>query len=291
MLPGFQLARPTSLAEALGLIGEDAVPICGGTELLLSMRAGLQRPPRLVDLKRIPGLESVAVDGEELVIGGLARHARLSTDPTVADRCRVLTEVEARVGNARVRAQGSIGGNLCFAEPKSDVATCLLALDATVTLVSASGSRRLGVGDFIQGPYYADREPEELLTEVRIPIRARQRAAYRKFQITERPTVGVAVVVDDDFGSCVMTVGAAGEVPVRGECGSLDDAADLADDLAAEVDYISDVTGSPRYKRHLVGVIARRTIDAVGVAGTTGAAGTAVVDSATDVRHDGGGSR
>ncbi len=263
MLPGFQLARPTSLPDALGLIGEEALPICGGTELLLSMRAGLQRPPRLVDLKRIPGLDLIGIDGDELVIGGLARHARISVDPTVTAHCPMLAAVEGKVGNARVRAQGSIGGNLCFAEPKSDVGTSLLALDATVTLVSRSGTRRLGVGDFIQGAYYADREPEELLTEIRVPNRPRQRAAYRKFQITERPTVGVAVVVDDDSSSCVLAVGAAGEVPIRGECASLDEAADLADDLAAEVDYISDVTGSPRYKRHLVGVIARRAIAAV----------------------------
>lgn len=261
MLPPFGLARPETLEEALSLLSEERVPYCGGTELLLAMKIGLHRPDALVDLKPIVELRGVRLDAGELVIGATTTHQRLATDPVLREHLPLLAAVEKRVGNARVRAQGSIGGNLCFAEPKSDVSTALIALDASVTLTSSSAQRRLSVRDLIEGAYDAAREPDELLVDIRVPLTSGRRSAYVKFQVTERPTVGVAVVEDASTGACRVVVGAVGEVPyVRDYAGR--DAVQAAE-LAAELDPIADLTGSVRYKRHVAAVFIDRALAAL----------------------------
>lgn len=259
MLPAFAYARPDNVEDALELLSEDQVPMCGGTELLLAMRSGLYRPTALIDLKRIPDLRSVARDGDELVIGSTCSHFEVSGDPLVRGLLPMLARVEERVGNARVRAQGSIGGNLCFAEPKSDLATALIALGALVTLISSRGRRTVAVQDFVVGPYFADKEPDELLLDVRVPVVRARRGAYVKFQVAERPTVGVAVVEDPDASRCRVVVGAVGDVPVSREYTGVDDVDVEA--LVRDLDPVQDLTGSVEYKRHVSGVFIRRALE------------------------------
>lgn len=261
-LPSFSLARPDTVDEALALLSEERVPYCGGTELLLAMKMGLHHPETLIDLKRVGDLHGVERDGDELVIGATTTHVDVAGDPLVGDVVPMLADVERRVGNARVRAQGSIGGNLCFAEPRSDVATALIALDASVTLASGSGRRTVPVSNFIVGPYYAEREPEELLVNVSVPVVEGRRGAYVKFQVAERPSVGVAVVEDASTGSVRVVVGAVAEVPVVHETSRLD----LLDveTLLGQVDPVADLTGSADYKRHVTGVIIRRAVAELG---------------------------
>lgn len=266
MLPPFRLARPQTLAEALDALGDMQVPYCGGTELLLAMRAGLYRPETLVDVKRLPELAGIAVDDGQLVIGATERHMDVAADPLVRRHVAMLAAVERGVGNARVRAQGSVGGNLCFAEPKSDVGTALIALQAAVTLVSPRGRRQMTVEDFIAGPYYADKEPDELLVDVRIRLPGKGfRATYVKYQTMERPTVGVALTHDADAGECRLAVGAVGEVPTSWTFTS---PADIDPDaIAQEIDPTPDLTGSERYKRHVTGVFVRRAVEALAKVG------------------------
>src|SRR5258708_6681902 len=159
MLPSFRLCRPRNLAEALDVISEEKVPYCGGTELLLAMRAGLHRPETLVDLKQIVELSGVRVEEGAVVIGGIERHMDLAVHPVVREYLPMLAKVEGGVGNARVRAQGSIGGNLCFAEPKSDVATALVAYGAVVTLAGPDGRRTVPVEEFVAGTCFPREEP------------------------------------------------------------------------------------------------------------------------------------
>jgi carbon-monoxide dehydrogenase medium subunit len=263
MLPPFRLVRPRTLDEALQALGEDDVPYCGGTELLLAMRAGLHRPAALVDLKQLPELGEIAVDGGHITVGATTSHMDVVANPLVRRHLPMLVAVERGVGNARVRSQGSVGGNLCFAEPKSDVGTALIALQATVTLVSPRERRETAVKDFIAGPYFAEKEPDELLIDVRIPLPgAGFQAAYVKYQTMERPTVGVAVTHDRDRGECRLVVGAVGEVPMSWSFGSPADI--LPEQIAAEVDPTADLTGSERYKRHVTEVYVRRAVEALG---------------------------
>ena len=266
MLPAFRLARPETLAEALEAVSEDDVPYCGGTELLLAMRAGLHRPATLVDVKRLPELAGIRVEEGDLVIGATERHMDIAANPLVQRHTPMLAQVEREVGNARVRAQGSIGGNLCFAEPKSDVATALIALEGRVTLASSSGRRETSVESLIAGPYWADKEPDELLVDVRVPLPADgHRATYVKYQIMERPTVGVALVHDVDKSATRLAVGAVGETPGSWIFSRPEDVD--PDAIAQQIDPTPDLTGSERYKRHITGVYVRRALEALSTMG------------------------
>ena len=258
MLPPFELIRPGSVADALGELSEDAVPYCGGTELFLAMKMGLLRPETLIDLKSVPELAEIRLTDGGLQIGSAATHFDVSGSDAVMRHLPVLAYTEHRVGNVRVRAQGSIGGNLCFAEPRSDVTTVLAALDASVTLRSTKGERTIKVTEFLLGAYWVEKEPDELLMHITVPTGSfGAGAVYLKMQTSERPTVGVALV---DLGERFrVAIGAAAEVPLVRQ---FDSAAALSvSDLVDELEPIEDLAGSVRYKRHVTGVYLQRALD------------------------------
>jgi carbon-monoxide dehydrogenase medium subunit len=259
VLPRFALHRPHDLDAALALISPEDLPYAGGTELLLAMGTGLLTPRSLVDVKRVAQLRDITATEHGVRIGACVTHHDAAHHPDVVRLLPVLPEVLRKVGNPRVRAAGTLAGNLCFAEPKSDLATLLVALDATVDLDSARGTRTLTVRDFVTGPYETARQPDELLTFLRIPVVTGRRASYLKFQTMERPTISVAAVRQRLNGShhTRVVVGAVSLTPIVNESasGSID-----VDDLCAGLDPVPDLTGSAEYKRHVTGVIVRRVL-------------------------------
>lgn len=248
--------RATTVDEAIAAVSGGAVPYAGGTELLLAMRAGLLRPETLVDLKGIPRLAAIDFDGDGFIIGGSATHAAAIRHEGLFTAIPILREVLLRVGNPRVRAAGTLGGNLCFAEPKSDVSTLLIALDATLTLVSSKGSRTLTVEEFSIGPYTTALEDGEILASIHLPASPHP-VVYEKFQTMERPTVGVAAMASPD-GSGMVVVGAAGPVPQKFEFRSRDKID--PGKIAGDVEIIPDLTGSERYKRHVTRMSIERAL-------------------------------
>jgi len=147
MLRPFALHRPGTAEEACALLatlGEDAAPYAGGTELLLLMKLGLLRPRHLVDVKRLDGFD-VITDGGSLTLGAAVTHRAVERSPLVAARCPLVAAVARHVANVRVRNVGTVGGNLAFADPHSDLATLFLTLDASVQLVSPRGRRELSI--------------------------------------------------------------------------------------------------------------------------------------------------
>jgi carbon-monoxide dehydrogenase medium subunit len=221
------------------------------------MEMGLLRPDVLVDLKGVEELAGIRVDGSELVIGAGTSHARIARSPLVLEHASLLATAESRVGNARVRAQGTIGGNLCFAEPRSDVATVLMALGGSVRLAAGSGERTMLVQEFVLGPYWTAREPHEVLVEVRVPLPTPAVGVYLKFQPTERPTIAVAAVRRGDGARLV--IGAVAEVPLVVD---VDDLADVdVDRIVAGVEPVADLTGATDYKSHVTAVYVRRALD------------------------------
>lgn len=280
MLRGFALDQPTTVAEAcdlLGRYGETAKAYAGGTELLLVMKQDLGRYTHLVDLKKIDGLDAVTDESGALRMGALATHRALEDSRVLRAHFPEVAAMEARVANVRVRNVGTLGGNLCFAEPHSDPGTLLLTLDAELRIGRRDGERRMALDGFFRGPYETALEPDELLLEVVIPrSRNRSRACYEKFGYLERPSVGVAarLTLSDDgegVGACRIAVGSAGPMPVRVpsaeallEGRDLDEVLRRADEAgrraAAEADAISDLHGSADYKRHLVRVLLVRCL-------------------------------
>ena len=263
ILPPFVLHRPETVSEALSLVSADDLPFVGGTELLLAMHQGLLRPRSLVDLKRIESMKRIAATPDYVELGGAVTHRRALRHAEVARDLPILKSVLARLGNPRVRAAGTLAGNLVFAEPKSDVIPLLIALDGRVVLESPRGSRQITVADFIVGPYTTAREPDELLTAIRIPGQRDRPAVYEKLQTMERPTVGVAAVRlgTDGATRTRVVVGAAGLMPViaEGPAETLDPV-----EIAARVEPIADLTGSPDYKRHVTAVFVERALQRLG---------------------------
>ena len=265
VLPAFELHRPETIEEAVRLVSWDDLPYVGGTELLLAMKAGLLNPRSLIDLKGIPRLASISSTDGWLDIGAIVTHQEAATSDTVSSSIPELPPVLEHVGNPRVRWSGTLAGNLCFAEPKSDVIPFLIALDAEVSLASTEGTRRLPVRDFILGPYYTARTENELLTLIHIPENADRVGTYLKYQVMERPTVGVAAVrhTSESASRTRVVVGAAGELPVVHEMEGEVDKQAFVEALSELLEPIPDVTGSPDYKRHVTGVFVRRALDAL----------------------------
>ncbi len=276
MLRRFDVHRVTSVAEATDLrrrFGDDGVVYAGGTEVLLAMKMGVARWPHLIDVKPIAALREVTATGDVLRVGATVTHWELERNPLVAQKLPALARLEANVANVRVRAVGTLAGNLAFAEPHADPPALLSALGARVLLEGPAGRRSLAIGELITGMYQTAIGPDELIVAIEIPLPDRDtRVAYVKFQILERPSVGVAVVAtirDGRFvGAPTIVVGAADEVvrhvPTAQLAGA--DATDsrthqaLAEAARAAVEPVADLAGGADYKRYLVGVFAQRAV-------------------------------
>jgi carbon-monoxide dehydrogenase medium subunit len=276
LLSDFALHRPESLEDVVTLrseLGDEATLYAGGTELLLAMKMGVLDYEHLIDVKRVPELRGIELRDGALVIGAAATHRDIETDPAVANAVPALAALTANVANVRVRAAGTLAGNLAFAEPHADPPALLVALGADIVLAGSAGRRTLSVEDFIAGPYETELGEDEVIAAIEVPIAEPDvRAVYRKFQVLERPTVGVAAIgrVQDGTWQTAPTivVGAVDERPVRVAAADLvgaacDDEAALAavEEAAREaVDPVDDLSGSGDYKRHLTGVLVRRAL-------------------------------
>ena len=271
----FTIHQPRNTAEAsemLAQFGEQGRLYAGGTELLLAMKHDLLRYQNLVDVKTIPGLDRIEAKNSSVVIGSAVTHRAIERSPIVKDRLAVLSEMETRVANVRVRATGTLGGNLCFAEPHSDPATLLLALEAKAQIQAKSGARTVTIDKLITGAYETSLGADELLTAVEIPVLSQsQRAVYIKFQTHERPTLGLALVIDLDGDTIKKARAVVGSVSAMPSRSNKTDAAlvgpqsqvetqldDAAISLADAADPVDDLQGGADYKRHLISVFLKR---------------------------------
>ena len=257
VLPDLGLVRSEDLDEVLAAVDYDHAPYAGGTELVPAIGLGLRRPVAIVDLKRVEALKGIAIDGEAgaVTIGAAVTHRRLSDHPAVREHLPTLSEAASRVGNARVRSTGTVGGNLCFAEPRSDLGCVLLALGATAEVRSASGARTLGIDELILGAFETSLAENEVLVSVTVPFEP-PGMSYWKLQSYERPTLGVALVVSDSQWE--VTVGAATERPTRAVLAA-GDIAGLAD-FVGGLELSDDMTGPPDYKRSVLRAHLQRSL-------------------------------
>lgn len=264
ILSDFQLHRPATVDEAIELraeLGDGAALYAGGTELLLAMKMGVLDYEHLIDVKRIGGLRGIELRDGALRIGAATTHREIETSPLVAEHLPALASLERHVANVRVRAAGTLAGNLAFGEPHADPAALLVALDATVELAGSTGRRSLPVEQFAVGAYETELGEDELIEAVVVPLPGREtRAAYLKFQVLERPTVGVAAVAHNGDAPTIV-VGAVDEHPIRVEANG--DVGDYVDAARAAVDPVDDLSGSAEYKRHLTGVLVKRALEAI----------------------------
>ncbi|TMA65044.1 MAG: carbon monoxide dehydrogenase [Deltaproteobacteria bacterium] len=266
MLRRFRLEEPQSVAEVselLGRFGESAKVYAGGTELLLAMKEGLVQYERLVNVKNVTGLNEITVTDGSVTIGALCTHHQLETSAALTEKLPALKKLEQNVANVRVRQVGTIGGNLCFAEPHADPGTLLIALGAKLITEKSSSKREIAAEDFFVDAYETALEADEVLTKIQVPVPAANgRSAYLKFGYLERPSVGVAIAFN-------LAVGCAGPAPRRVaeaeallEGKSKDEAernlAQAGAVAGRAAQAISDLHGSQEYKEHIVGVLLKR---------------------------------
>jgi carbon-monoxide dehydrogenase medium subunit len=280
MTSTFVLHRPTTVADAIALAvehGDTARFYAGGTELLLVLREGFLAADHLIDVKRIPALIGVRA-GEDggIHVGAATAHTDVERSPLIRTGFPVLAALESRIANVRVRNTGTIGGNLCFAEPHGDPAALLVAAGAQLALVGPEGPRTVLLEDWIRGPFDVDIRSGEILAEIEIPpAPSRTGYGYRRFRSVERPSVAVAARVDlagdGSVAACRLVAGCAGPRPqrlARAEAGltgvaarSFPDAThEVARIAAEEADVMDDAYGPVDHKRALIRVLARRAV-------------------------------
>jgi carbon-monoxide dehydrogenase medium subunit len=168
----FEYIRPETLPQALELLarhGNDGAVLAGGQSLMPMMNLRLATPAVLVDIGRIPGLTDIALAGDRLVIGAMARHADMLASPLVREHAPLLSSALVHVAHAAIRNRGTLGGSLSLADPAAELPACMVCLDAEIRLASVRGERVVPAADFFQGTYATDRAPDELLVSIAIP--------------------------------------------------------------------------------------------------------------------------
>ncbi len=280
MLRPFAIHQPSTVSEAASLMrefGDEAAFYAGGTELLIVLKEHLASVDHLIDIKRIAGLNEISLDqeGTTLVIGALATHRAIEQNALVRRSLPALAALEANVANVRVRAAGTLGGNLCFADPHSDPATLLSALGATLTLDDGKATRTVRADAFTTDLMTTDREPDEMLTRISIPLPEHSVGiGYERIKLHERPTASAAAVIGVADGLIVTAriyVGCVGDAPQR--LWDIEDAlvglpamATSSEQVKAQiaslvVTYSTPFESAP-YKRQLASAVGARAIAA-----------------------------
>ena len=263
--------RPGTLTEACELLrtlGAAAVPIAGGTDVMVDLRRGALKPSHLVSLADLEGLREIKLEAGELRIGALATPAQIQGSAEVASARPELLDAVAVFGTPQVRHRATIGGNLCTAASCADLAPLLLALGARIKVETPEGSKELSIDEFFGDHRSTNLQPGHLLSEVALPARSPgEGAAYKAFGLRATNFITVAsaaALVRMEEGRCThakLALGAVAPTPllVRG-VENLLVGSGLGDDVLAEAGVvaagasspISDVRGSEEHRRDLV---------------------------------------
>jgi carbon-monoxide dehydrogenase medium subunit len=272
----FEYYAPTRLDEAISILerfGDEAKVLAGGQSLIPLMKLRFASPRALVDVNRIPGLDTLAEEGGTLRIGPLVRHRACERSDLLQRRYGVLGDAAPLISDPIVRNRGTVAGSLAHADPQGDWGSALLAAGGEVVARGPDGERTIPLTDFFRGPFTTALEPTELISEVRVPTPgARSGGTYLKLErkVGDFATIGVAVQVSLDNGS-VGTAGiaitAAGptnarateaEAAIAGSAGDEDAIREAARLAAQSAQPRSDVRGSADYKRQVIRVFVER---------------------------------
>jgi carbon-monoxide dehydrogenase medium subunit len=277
----FDYHEPATLAETFALLdgdaGETAI-LAGGTDLLLQMRRRLRHYKSVINIKRVPGLDTLSFDSANgLTCGALVTMRALETDATVRATYPALAEAAEVVAGVQLRNLATIGGNIGNASPSADTVPPLVALAATVTVEGPGGTRTLAIENCFAGPGRTVFAHNEVIRSLQVPAPpAQSGSAYERF--TPRSAMDIAVVSVAAFvaldasgrcADCRIALGAVSPVPLRATAAEdamrgqsitpqlIEQAGALAG-VAAEP--ITDIRGSAEYRRALVGVLTRRVV-------------------------------
>jgi aerobic carbon-monoxide dehydrogenase medium subunit len=274
MIPvAFDYERASSIDDAIGkLAASGGKAIAGGHSLIPLMKLRLSEPGKLVDISRIPGLSGIKDAGGTIEIGATTTHAELAASKLLRDKCPVVAEAAAEIGDPQVRNRGTIGGSLAHADPASDLPAVAIALDADIQIKGKGGARTVKASAFFRGFYDVDLMPGELIVAVTFtPARS---AAYAKLhqRASHYAIVGAAVALDVKGGVIQSArVGLTGATTHAVRLAGVEKAlaGKKADGVAAAVasaaseagDINGDLHASAEYRSAMIPVFVRRAIE------------------------------
>ncbi|TQK50096.1 carbon-monoxide dehydrogenase medium subunit [Streptomyces sp. SLBN-118] len=272
----FQYEKATSLDHAIELLtqyGPEARVVAGGHSLLPMMKLRLAQPEALIDINALDELALIRVDGHELAVGAMVRHAELLASPVVGEHFPILRDAERVIADPLVRNRGTVGGSLCQADPSEDLSAAFSALRATLVAQGPGGRRSIAIREFFLGPYETALDEAELLVEIRVPIRSHA-SAYRKVErrVGDWAVVAAGAVLEISGG--VITEAGIGLTAVGARRFVAEQAEDFLrggrpdDEAFAEAGRIAsqecrptaDQRGPVDYKRHLAGELTTRAL-------------------------------
>jgi len=277
----FEYVRPASLVDALEVLhqhGDDAKVLAGGQSLVPLMNFRLARPAVLVDLNGLPELAYIHANGDGLALGAMTRQREIERSTVVRERSPLLAEATPLIGHLPIRTRGTIGGSLVHADPAAEYPVVMVALDAEFTVARKGGSRRVAAADFFRTYLSTAIEPDEILTEVRVPGQPpHARAAF--LEISRRhgdfALVAAAAAVEVDGGGRIVwariALGGVGPTPVRarpaeamltGQHPTQALIGAAAATVMAQTDPPDDIHASAEYRREMSAVFTRRALTA-----------------------------
>jgi aerobic carbon-monoxide dehydrogenase medium subunit len=278
-VPGpFEYERASSVDHAIGLLdrlGDGAMIVAGGHSLLPMMKLRIANPEYLVDINDLaPELGYVITDPTLVRVGAMTRHREVLESDTLAAVCPIFRDAERVIADPVVRNRGTVGGSLCQADPAEDLATVCTVLSAVCLARGPSGEREIAIDDFLEGPYETSLAHNEILVEVRIPLRHKTSSAYAKVErrvgdwaVT---AAGAAITLDGD-GIAAARVGLTAVNPDAAALAALSQSlvgkpateevfAEAGARAAEACEPASDMRGSADYKRHLAAELTTRTL-------------------------------
>ena len=278
-IPAFEYVAPRTLSDLFETLeghGKELQVVAGGTDLMIALKERTAAPEIVVDLSRLrKDLGGIALEDPVLRIGALATFSQIESNPFVARYANALRQAAANVGTLQIRSIATLGGNLATASPAADSAPPLIALGATVTLLSRSGQRSLPVQGVFAGPKRNGLRPGEIVSSVEIQANEEvrsdwTRSAVRNENVLSTVSVAVASTIQDGrFGTSRVALGAVAPTPILAEKASgamtgSEATAEQAERVAAlaaeDARPISDIRASAHYRKRLVMVLTRRLI-------------------------------
>lgn len=273
----FDFLTPTRLDEVCGLLqthGDNARLIAGGTALILALRQRLVMPEALISLSQVSGLRDIGVSDGQLRIGACCSHTQVATSAVVQQHAPALAMLAGKLANPQVRHQGTLGGNLAYADPTTDPPGCLLAMNAQAVLQSPQGARTLALGDFLTDYFETALRADEVLARIDVPVPSVQgRTTYLRHLRTladHRPMANVSVHSDNTDGGSVFRVVVAAATPLPWSVPFATDwigtaptparIADFASAVANDMDPLSDSRCDSGYRREVVRVLLGRAL-------------------------------
>lgn len=280
MIPAtFDYYAPSSLEEAISLLeqlGDEAKILAGGHSLIPMMKLRFAEVEHLIDINNVPGLSYVREEDGYLKIGAMTREAELEDASIVKEKYPIFIDAAKLIADPQVRNMGTIGGNIAHGDAANDHPAVMLALRAEVIATGPSGQRTIPIDEFFYGFYMTALQPNEILTEIRIPVQASgSGGAYHKLErkVGDYATAGVGVQLTlDSSGVCTQIgIGLTNVNPTPLRATRSEDAlrgkvitealiAEAAGYASEDCSPSSDLRGDEEYKRAMVGVLTKRMI-------------------------------